>query len=249
VISGDWEKAGEGTFTVGATLLGAKVGPKTIKGAKGVEYTMKGGDGILGKTTGYFKSLMPGKMGKVYEAADGTMKSGLELGKESVTNTFSNLGSKIPDFLKFGKNKGENSTPLPEEGTPSPKGGSTTTTSTESNPVKVNLTPDKDGQVKVEIKPTEQPTSTTTESNPIKVNLTPDKDGHINVDIKPTESEGATTTTGKGIKDRLSKYGSKLQGSPQTSGMIMSTSIAGGMGEDGPSIPGLPEIPGLTQHQ
>ncbi len=92
--TGDWEKAGEGTFTLGATMLGAKFGPKTVKGAGDAEYSFvststKDGvttaskpTGILGNTWANIKAVFGGKMGKldkdgnIMTTADGKLVDG-----------------------------------------------------------------------------------------------------------------------------------------------------------------------------
>jgi hypothetical protein len=221
VTTGNWEKAGEGTFTVGATLLGAKVGPKSFKGADGVEYALKGGDGFLSKPIGYLKSLIPGKMGKVYEATlpDGTVvaKSGLALGKESATHAFSGLGSKFKHSTEQLKKGAANLTEKVTGSKPQAKDGAPLS-STDPDLVQVKLTPDQTGQVKVDIQPT---------------------------GASATEAPTAEVATAEAPKKSFfSKFVPKLDGA-QTSGMVISSSMAGAMGDDGPGVPGLP---GLTQH-
>ena len=92
--TGDWEKAGEGTFTLGATMLGAKFGPKTVKGAGDAEYSFVSSStkdgvttaskptGILGSAWANIKAVFGGKMGKldkdgnIMTTADGKLVDG-----------------------------------------------------------------------------------------------------------------------------------------------------------------------------
>ncbi len=63
VSNGDWKKVGEGIFTLGATGLGAKLGPKEIN-IKGTQYTLaktvKNQDGVItaAKPTGILDSTI-----------------------------------------------------------------------------------------------------------------------------------------------------------------------------------------------
>jgi hypothetical protein len=118
-MTGDWEEAGKGTFTVGATMLGAKFGPKTYKGADDTQYAMvktatKDGEttvtqrsGLFGSTWGNIKSLFGGKLAKLDQdgnsmlTADGKLLEGkniYQISKESMQS-------------RFGKNKAQSAAP------------------------------------------------------------------------------------------------------------------------------------------
>lgn len=108
ISTGNWEKAGEGVFTIGATLLGAKFGTKlepTIKDAGGAKYIFtktKDGNkvpvtGLFDKLAAYSKSLLPIKSGKLSQVdddgaivADAT-KGAYQLGWESISKKFEGL--------------------------------------------------------------------------------------------------------------------------------------------------------------
>jgi hypothetical protein len=105
LMSNDWEEAGKGTFTLGATVLGAKFGPKSIKGADDAEYALvktskKNGmttasrpKGMFSATWANIKTLFGSKMGKldkdgnIMTTADGKLVEGKNI--YQLSNVFS----------------------------------------------------------------------------------------------------------------------------------------------------------------
>lgn len=115
VSTGNWEQAGEGTFTLAATMLGAKAGPKSFKGSGGEKYafvktatkdgvtTVSKPTGFWGKTVANLKATFGGKLAKVDKDGSITItpegkiaegKTIYQLGKDSVSARF---GSKKAD--------------------------------------------------------------------------------------------------------------------------------------------------------
>lgn len=113
--TGNWEQAGEGTFTLAATMLGAKVGPKSFKGANGEQYAFvktatKEGVTTISKPTGFWgttwanlKASFGGKLAKLDKdgnaliTPDGKLAEGkniYQLGKDSVTARFNSIKAK-----------------------------------------------------------------------------------------------------------------------------------------------------------
>lgn len=125
VSSGDWEEAGKGTFTMGASVLGAKVAPKSFKGTGETKFgliktTKKDGVVTTSTPTGFFdstwaniKASFGGKLAKLDK--DGKVMLNEE-GKPLETKSIFGVG-KENWKARFGKDKNQATTPAPAAAT------------------------------------------------------------------------------------------------------------------------------------
>jgi hypothetical protein len=231
VMSGDWEKAGEGTFTVGATLLGAKMGPKSYK-VNGTEYALaknvkgtitplNGKSGIIETTVAQLKSLLPGKSGKLYQVKDGAIvpdtapKGAFSLAKDVAGSKFHSIKGKAGEVTQ--NLTGKNSKVVEKQ---------TTTTTEQVQPTKSQMQPEKPLTEKYGKTETELNNAATKMQSVIRRHQAIRRVKQLKAEKAGNTTATSTEVPKKGIFD---KFIPKMDNST-TAGVMLGATTAAGLG-------------------